>query len=289
MKLTATGARERIVSPMIETVYSADADLRHPRRFVADAKTDAQHTARVAWELFRRNVQARYRRSWLGYAWLLLPTIATTMVWVYIQARGILTIPPTDIPYPVHVLTGMALWQTFVDALNAPVQQLRAGRQLVTRSRVPQEALILAGALEVLLNCLARLLVVAIVVVAYQGRIGSSILLAPVGIAMLIFLGLALGTVLAPLGLLYEDIVRGLPILTGLWFFLTPVIYPARGSGFLRFNPVTPLLETTRSWLAGSGGMADGFVLVSSVAAMLLMAGWIALRLARSHVVARLG
>ena len=275
---------------MMETVYSSEADLRHPRRFLAGARADVRHTLRVALELFRRNVHARYRRSWLGFAWLLLPTIATTLVWVYIQARGIVDITPTDIPYPVHVLAGMTLWQTFVDALNAPMQQLRSSRQLVTRTRVPQEALILAGALEVLLNCMARLLIVAIAVVAWLGGIAPTVMLVPAGIAMLVFLGLAIGVIITPLGLLFEDIVRGLPIVTGLWFFLTPVIYPARESGFLRFNPVTPLLETTRSWLAGSsGGIAEGTTLVSVAATLLLLVGWVVLRLARPHIVERLG
>lgn len=274
---------------MTETVYSAESDLRHPSRFLESAKGDLRHTAAVAWQLFRRNVQVRYRRAWLGYAWLLLPTIATTLVWVYIQSRRIIVIAPTEIPYPVHVLIGMALWQTFVEALNAPLQQLAAGRQLVTRSLVPQEGLILAGVLEVLLNCAARMIVVVAVLIAYDVRIGPAVLLAPLGIAALVLLGLAFGVFLAPVGLLYDDVGRAVAMITGIWFFLTPVVYRAPQDGILRFNPVTPLLETTRGWLTSSGSVADGFVLVCVAAAALLLAGWFLLRLARPHVVERLG
>jgi len=173
--------------------------------------------------------------------------------------------------------------------LNAPQQQLRAGRQLLTRSRVPQEALIVAGVLETLLNCAARLLVVAIVLLVYDVRIGSSVLFAPFGIAALTLLGLAFGVFLAPVGLLYEDVGRAVAMVTSLWFFLTPVIYRAPQEGILRLNPVTPLLETTRAWLTSSGRTADGFVLVSVAAAALLLVGWALLRLARPHVVERLG
>jgi len=274
---------------MTETVYNADPELRHPSRFLASAREDLRHTAAVAWHLFRRNVQVRYRRSWLGYAWLLLPTIGTTVVWVYIQSRRIIDIAPPEIPYPVHVLAGMSLWQTFVDALNVPLQQLGAGRQLVTRSRVPLEALLLAGVLEALLNCAARLLVLAPLLLAYDVRIGSGLLLAPLGIAALMLLGLAFGVFLAPVGLLYEDVSRAVVMVTGLWFFLTPVVYRAPDDGILRFNPVTPLLETTRAWLTTSGPAAGGFVLVSAAAAALLLGGWVLLRLARPHVVERLG
>jgi lipopolysaccharide transport system permease protein len=274
---------------MSETVYTADPELRHPARFLASAKEDLRHTAAVAWHLFRRNLQVRYRRTWLGYAWLLLPIIGTTLVWVYIQSRRIIVIPSPDIPYPVHVLAGMALWQTFVDALNAPLQQFAAGRQLVTRSRVPLEALVLAGVLESLLNCGARLLVLVAVLLAYDVPIGSGVLLAPLGIAALTLLGLALGLFLAPVGLLYDDVGRAVAMVTALWFFLTPVIYRAPEEGLLRFNPVTPLLDTTRAWLTSSASAADGFVLVTAAATALLIVAWALLRLARPHVVERLG
>ncbi len=274
---------------MTETVYTSEPELRHPGRFLASAKEDLRHTAAVAWHLFRRNLQVHYRRSWLGYAWLLLPSIGTTLVWVYIHSRRIVVIAPTEIPYPVHVLAGMALWQTFVDALNAPLQQFRAGRQLVTRSRVPLEALVLAGVLEAFLNCAARLLVLAALLFAYDVPAGWSVLLAPLGIAALAVLGLAFGVVLAPLGLLYDDVGRAVVVMTGLWFFLTPVVYPAAQDGILRFNPVTPLLDTTRAWLTSSTPAAGGFVLVTASATALLIAGWAFLRLARPHVVERLG
>src|SRR5687768_3447043 len=129
---------------MSEIVYSSSAELQHPLRFFAEAGRDLRRSPSVAWMLFRSSVQARYRRAWLGYLWLLLPTAGTTLVWVYVQSRNLIRISPTDVPYPVYVLSGTILWQVFAEALNAPLQQLAAGRQVITRTRVPHEALILA-------------------------------------------------------------------------------------------------------------------------------------------------
>ncbi len=44
---------------------------------------------------------------------------------------------------------------------------------------------------------------------------------------LLILLGLAIGLLLTPVGLLYTDIAAGLVIFTQVWFFATPVVYPA--------------------------------------------------------------
>lgn len=273
---------------MTEIVYSSQSELRHPRRFLADAFRDLRRAPAVAWRLFLSNVRARHRRSWLGYLWLLLPTIATAVIWTYIQSRRVIGIAPTPVPYAVYVLAGMVLWQVFVDALNAPLLHLATSRQLITRSRVPHEALILAGVYEVLLNCAARLLVIMPALLFFAVPLGPRALLLPIGIAALTLLGLSLGMLIAPAGLLYDDVGRAVALTTGFWFFLTPVVYPAPEHGLLRLNPVTPLLETTRGWLT-STEPARGFGVVTLVALVTLFAAWLVQRVARPHTVARLG
>lgn len=273
---------------MIETVYSSDAELRHPGRFFGEAWDELRRSPAVGWRLFRSSVQARHRRAWLGYLWLLLPTLGTTGVWVYVRSRGLIETGTSGMPYAVYVLSGTILWQVFADALVSPLQQLTANRQLVTRSRVPHEALILAGVLETLLNCAVRLVVLACLMVAMGVTAGPQVVLLPIGIAALLLLGLTLGLFAAPAGLLYDDVSRALTMIAGFWFFLTPVIYRAPAHGLLRFNPVTPLLETSRQWLT-SAAPTGRFALVTALAALALVVAWLFQRLARPHVVARLG
>ncbi|HEX9985827.1 MAG TPA: ABC transporter permease [Thermoanaerobaculia bacterium] len=273
---------------MSETVYTAHSELGRPARFLAEGARDLGRSLPVAWRLFLSNVQTRYRRSWLGALWLLLPTVGTTLVWVYLQGRGIVAIAPTGLPYPVYVLAGTILWQVFVDALNAPLQQLGAGRQMITRSRVPHEALIVAGALEVLLNCAVRLVVLAAMLLVLHVPMQATLLLVPFGIVALTLLGLTIGLLATPAGMLYDDVSRGIALVTTFWIFLTPVLYATPRWGILRFNPVTPLLDTTRAWLT-AGPATDGFATVMALTIPALVLAWLFNRLARPHVVARLG
>lgn len=271
-----------------ETIYSSDAELRHPRRFFSEAWEELRRSPAVGWRLFRSSVQARHRRAWLGYLWLLLPTLGTTAVWVYVRSRGLIATGATGVPYVVYALAGTIFWQVFAESLLLPLQQLTTNRQLVTRSRVPHEALILAGVFETLLNCAVRLLVLAAVMLTTGVAASVEVVLVPAGIAALVMLGLTLGLFAAPLGLLYDDVGRALTILAGFWFFLTPVVYPAPAAGLLRFNPVTPLLVTTRQWLT-SAAPAGSFATVTGIAAAALVVAWLVYKLARPHVVARLG
>ncbi|MBV9773019.1 MAG: ABC transporter permease [Gemmatimonadetes bacterium] len=278
---------------MKEVVYSADSQLHSPGSFAAGIGADARVSPPVAWQLFLRRLQSEHRRSLLGYLWLLLPPLATTGAWVALNAARVLTVGRTDLPYPLYVLTGTVLWQLFVDALNAPLQRLTASRAILTKSRIPHEAFLLAGVLDVLFNFAVRLLVLVPVLAWFGVRPAASMLLAPLGVGALLLLGFALGLLLAPVGLLYPDVPRGLTLATGIWFFLTPVLYPlpvTGGASVLRVaNPVSPLLTTARGWLTGGAAApAPGFVAVVAASLAALAVGWSCYRLARPHLVSRL-
>ena len=106
--------------------------------------------------------------------------------------------------------------------------------------------------------------------------------------------GTLVGLLLAPPSLLYQDVARGVTMLVGAWFFITPVVYPLPASGryttVIRLNPVTPLLVTTRE-LATTGVVSDpvGFLWWSLVTVVGLAAAWLGFRLALPFVLERVG
>jgi len=88
---------------MEETVYSADSQLLYPRHFVPSISSDLRISPSVAWSLFLRNLRVQYRQTWLGYFWLLLPPLATTLTWVYLNSANILYEFATRIRIPVII------------------------------------------------------------------------------------------------------------------------------------------------------------------------------------------
>lgn len=271
-----------------ETVYDSRAALADPVRFLRDAGADLAAAPAIGFRLFQSSMTARFRKSWLGHLWLLIPATATTIVCVYVQSRRILAVPDSEYPYAVLVLTGVVLWQVFVESVNAPLQQLTAHRQTMIRSTAPHEAFIFAGVLEVLLNASVRLVALAAVLMIFGVSMASTQLFVPLGVLGLVVLGLFLGVVIAPLGMLYDDVGRALAVATRFGFFLTPIVYAAPRDSLLQLNPVTPLLQTTRGWIFGDAP-SEGFVPVMIVATFGLVAASVIYRVARPHVFGRLG
>jgi lipopolysaccharide transport system permease protein len=111
---------------------------------------------------------------------------------------------------------------------------------------------------------------------------------------VLVLLGTTFGLLLTPVGVLYTDIVQGLAVITGLWFFITPVIYPPPTSYpfslLAILNPVSPILVGARD-LATQGVLNNPvpFIVVTSSMFVLLGVTWVVYRLAFPILVERVG
>lgn len=275
---------------MKETIYTSQSPLLTPRVFLRDVRADLGVVYRIGWQLFVRNLKVQVRQSLLGYAWLLLPSLVTGLVWIFLGRSRVLNVASGDVPYPAFVLAGVFLWQGFVEALNCPLQQLSNAKATLAKVRVPHEAFVAAGTAVVVFNSLLRLLVLLALMLWFGVPFTSSLALVPLGLGALLVLGLALGWLLALLGLLYADVAQALPVVLNLWFLITPVVYspPASFAKLFNLNPVTPLLTTTRNWLlAGPAAPAPGFWLVAGLAGVALFASWLAYRFATPHLIAR--
>ena len=247
----------------------------------------------LAWRLLVRDISAQYRQSLFGVVWAFVPPLITAATLTFARNAGVVNIGETDIPYPAYVMFSMALWQTFTEALMGPIQAVNAAKQMLAKINFPREAIVLAKLGEVFFNFAIKLLLIVALFLWFSIPVPWTVVLAPVALVHLVGFGTALGLWLAPLGALYQDVTRALPLIISPWLLLTPVVYPPPRSGvfgaIVQLNPVTPLLVTTRE-LATVGTVSHplGFWLASGLALLLLLLGWLLYRLAMPFIVERM-
>lgn len=273
--------------------YTPESPLRNPRRFVAEILDSLRVGRGLAWRLFVRDLRSRYRQSFLGYVWLIIPPIVVSLTWIILNQGNIIDPGELDVPYPAFVLAGSALWQGFTEAINSPIRQLKSASMMLTKVSFPTEALLLAGALDVLFNSAVRLVVLAPLFVIYDVSISFSLLLAPIGLVAILAFGWGIGLLVAPFGLLYDDVERTILVVLAFLFLVSPVAYSTPPSGLLgtlqRFSPLTYLIDTARDWLLGGQlWPGAGWIIVSGVAVVLTLLGAIFYRLALPHLVDRM-
>lgn len=247
----------------------------------------------LAWRLMIRDISAQYRQSFLGIFWAFVPPLLMAIGFTYASNAQIINVGQTDLPYPAYVMLSTVLWQTFVEALNGPIQAVNMAKPMLAKINFPREALIVGKLGEVFFNFGIKLVLVILLFILFRMPITWTVILAPVALVHLVLLGSAVGLFLSPLGVLYQDVSRGLVVLVGVWFFLTPVVYPVPTGGSLawlvQFNPVTPLLVTTRE-LATTGIVTNpvGFWLASSLAFIGLLGAWLVYRVTMPIIIERM-
>ncbi|BAY08399.1 ABC transporter permease [Calothrix sp. NIES-2098] len=274
-------------------VYRPESRIRHPLQLFREMGRDLLASRELAWRLLIRDISAQYRQSLLGIFWAFIPPVITAAGFTLAKSNGIVNIGNTELPYAAYVMFSMSLWQTFIEALNGPVQAVTAAKAMLARINFPHEALIVAKLGEVFFNFGIKLILIVGLFIWFKIPVTLSVILAPVALIHLILLGTFIGLLLSPMGALYQDVTKGLTLITGFWLFLTPVVYPVPSNGvfgsIVKLNPVTPLLVTTRE-LATTGVISDpqGFWIASLIAILGLLLAWIIYRLAMPFVIERI-
>ncbi|MBK1725119.1 ABC transporter permease [Thiocystis violacea] len=275
------------------TRYTADSRLQHPAQMIRDMFHDLVAGRELAWRLAVRDIRAQYRQAFLGFLWVFILPLANTITWIFLSGTGIVAVGETALPYPVYVFTGTMLWAIFMDALNAPLQQTTAAKSMLAKLNFPREALIVSGVYQTLFNAVIKIILLIGALMLLGIMPGWSILLFPLGILSIILVGTAIGLMLTPVGMLYTDIGRGLPLVMQFLMYVTPVVFPMPKDGIaatlFTLNPLSPLILTTRDWLTGLPPEYLGyFIAVNLLAFLLLLAVWIVYRLAMPILIERM-
>lgn len=275
------------------TVYTPESSLRNPARMLREMFSDLLAGRELAWQLTLRDIRAQYRQTALGLLWDFILPLANTAAWLFIQGSGIVTLQPTTLPYPVYVFVGTILWAIFMDAVNAPLQQTTAAKPMLAKINFPREALVLSGIYQTLFNAGIKIGVLLAVLLIMRVTPGGGLLLFPLAVLSLILAGTALGLLITPVGMLYTDVGKGLPLLLQFLMYLTPVVFPMPTSGWaatlFQFNPLTPLILTARDLLTGFAPEHLGaFLLVNASMLALLALMWVVYRAAMPVLIERM-
>lgn len=277
-----------------ETVYDATSSFSNLGYAVTSVATEIYACRELSWILFLRDLKAQFRQSLLGYLWLFLPPILTTAVWLYLNSQKVVGVSETSIPYPLFVMSGTLVWQSFVRCIQSPMASVAAGRVVFMKLKVPPSAFIIAGCLRAFFDFVLYAIVLTPVLIYYQVTPGWSILLLPAVIFSLFALGTAIGILFAPLSVLYTDIQQAAPLVLGFAMYLTPVVFPLPQEGnaalLMSWNPVTPIIISFRDLVTtGSTSYVLSAVATLAVSIPTIWISLLGIKIVMPHLVARMG
>jgi lipopolysaccharide transport system permease protein len=220
--------------------------------------------------------------------------LTNTITWIFLRSSGVVAVSETDIPYPVYVFTGTLIWSIVTESIQAPMQKVISNKSLLSKINFPREALILSSIYQSVSNAGIKILlmVIGMTFLGYN-FLNAPFLLFPLAVISLVLSGTAIGLLLIPLGLLFTDIVKGLPIVLQFLMYLSPVVFAVPKSGwvatFVSYNPLTPLIVTTRAWITGNPTVfLQGFIEVCLLLPILIFVGWVVYRATMPIIIERM-
>jgi lipopolysaccharide transport system permease protein len=274
-------------------IYTPESLMANPKKMITEMFNDLKKCRNLAWRLAVRDISAQYRQSFLGFLWALIIPISNAIVWIFLSGSGIITVSETSVPYPIYVFVGTMLWGIFMDAVNAPLQGTNSAKAMLAKINFPREAIIISGFYQTLFNGVIKIILVLIVVFSTGITPGIAGLLIPLGVLSLILVGMTLGILITPFGILYGDVGKAMPLLLQFLMYVTPVVYPFPKSGFasklFHVNPLTSIVETVRSWIIGQfSDTTYYFLTVNIITIILLLIVWVIYHIAMPILIERM-
>lgn len=184
--------------------------------------------------LVQRDMEARYKGSILGNLWPLLNQLSQLLIYTYVFAivlkvrlslKGI----PEDNPFVfgLWLFAGLLPWIAFSSGLIQASSSVINQPNLVKKVVFPLTLLPLVPVCVLFLESTFGLMALIAFVAFVRNAIHPTLLLLPLAWLPQLLLTAGLGFLTAALTVFIRDIPQTLGVLINLWFYATPLIYPA--------------------------------------------------------------
>jgi len=210
----------------------------------------------------RRDFVARYKQTILGPLWFLIQPLMTSLVFTVIFGN-IARLPTDGLPQMLFYMSGNVLWYYFSSCLTSTSNTFTANAHLFGKVYFPRLVMPLSVVISTLITFSIQFVFFLAFLLYFYLR-GVEVGLTrwawalPILILLMAGLGLGFGIIISSLTTKYRDLQNLVGFGVNLWMYATPIIFPVssipeKWRWVADWNPVTPIVETSRAGFLGAG------------------------------------
>ena len=176
----------------------------------------------LIYQLVRRDIVARYKRSVLGVAWTMLNPLGTMLIMVVVfqQVFG-----GTEF-YAAYVLTGIICWTMFSQSTSMAMDSMVWGSQLFHQIYLPRTSFVLSTVFAGMVNFVLSLVPLGLIFAITRVPLRASVLLLPVFMLFLLSFSLGVALLISTIAVFFPDVADLYPVILMAWMYLSPIIMP---------------------------------------------------------------
>lgn len=239
-------------------------------------------------QLISRDFKIKYKRSVLGVLWSFLNPLLMMLV-QYLVFSNLFRF---DIPnYAVYLLSGIVLFSGFSEMTTSAMGAITGNASLITKVYVPKYIYPVSKVLSTAINTGLSLIPLLLVALITGLPLRPALLLLPFGLLCYLLFIVGVSFALSSFMVFFRDIQFLWGVLTTIWMYATPIIYPVNILpkwlfAIEKFNPLYIYITYLRTVLID--GMAPEphqyLACIAWAAAALLVGGWIFRRTEKNFV-----
>jgi len=200
--------------------------------------------------LVSRDIRARYRRTFLGPLWAIIPPILATAMYSFLG--GLVDVDTQGAPRLAFTFAATVPWAFLSSTVLRIPHGVLSNGNLLRKMPMPRQLLPLVVVLTTFFDFLMSGIVLLVALQLFRIPISLQWLWLPVLVFMAGLLGWAVGIGIAAFTIYRRDMLYGIQHVMQVWLILTPVIYDAQELS------TGPWLEIIRG-LNPAVGIIDGF------------------------------
>ncbi len=208
----------------------------------------------LLWELVKKGIKLKYRRSYLGIFWSLLEPLLTMIVLTVIFGT---LFGNNEKTFAVYVLSGRLLYSFFSQATTSALRSVRGNSAMIKKVYVPKYLYPLSGILFNYVIFLLSLVVLAVVSLVLGVYPTMYTLQSVIPLTLLLLFSFGVGMILATVGVFFRDMEYLWSVVLMLVMYTCAIFYyPDRlldsGKGWLlKMNPLYCIISCFRDTLFG--------------------------------------
>lgn len=233
-----------------------EIEIRPPRRWGELRLRELWEFRELLYFLFKRELQVRYKQSFLGVLWAVLQPIGLAALFTLVFSVLLNVQTDTGTPYVVFALAGLVPWSLNAQGVNLCSNSLVQDAGLLSKVYFPRLAIPLAKVLALLFDFLIAFTVLLVITLAYGIPLSPALLLIPAFVLLTVVTTFGVGCFLAAANVRYRDVAIATPLLVQVWLFMSPIIYPSSAvTGNAQYayalNPMATVIDGFRWALFG--------------------------------------
>ena len=232
----------------------------------------------LIYQLVRRDIVARYKRSVLGVAWTMLNPLGTMLIMVLVFSQVFQSVES----YPTYVLTGIICWTMFQQSTSFAMSSMVWGSQLFQQIYLPRTAFVVSTVLASLVNFILSLIPLFLIIAFSNIQLRITLVLLPLSMLLLFAFSLGVGLLISTLAVFFPDVAEMYPVLLLAWMYLSPIIIPVEilqevlNGWVVKLNPFNYVLNIFRQIVYhGTFPNLTDWGLAIMVSFSILIIGWV--------------